>query len=54
MMDRLNVNLMLKICDVFLKCYVVLPNITPEELAISKKQLYAFFDEYTAKIAKDW
>lgn len=52
--DRVNVNLMLKICDVFLKNYLAKPNVTPEELKINKKQLYAFFDEYTSKVAKDW
>lgn len=45
---------MLKMCDVFLKNYVAKPNVTPEELKINKRQLYAFFDEYTNKVAKDW
>ena len=52
--ERVNVNLMLKICDVFLKCYVVKDGISPSEFAIHKRQLYNFFDEYTNKIAKDW
>lgn len=52
--DRLNVNLMLKICDVFLKNYVAKPDIKSNELLINKKQLYLFFDEYTSHVAKDW
>ena len=45
---------MLRICDVFLKCYV--SKITQSEfnMAVSKRQLYQFFDDYTAKVARDW
>ncbi|CDW87054.1 tetratricopeptide repeat protein 27 [Stylonychia lemnae] len=54
MTDRLNVGLMLKICDVFLKNYVAKAGTPFEEFNIAKKQLYAFFDDYTEKVAKDW
>jgi hypothetical protein len=53
--ERVNVTLMLKVCDVFLKCYVIKQESIPEnEYKIHKRQLYLFFDEYTNKIAKDW
>ncbi len=48
---------MLKICDVFLKCYVVkatVADLTKEEFLVNKRQLYTFFDEYTNKIPLDW
>lgn len=46
---------MLKICDVFLKSYVIKQEEIPlEEFKVHKRQLYQFFDEYTNKIAKDW
>lgn len=53
MTERLNVNLMLKICDVFLKNYVA-KTVTDEEFKVAKKQLYLFFKDYTEKVAKDW
>eukprot|EP00347_Sterkiella_histriomuscorum_P015302 403357539 len=54
MTERLNVNLMLKICDVFLKNYIARGDVKPEEYQVAKRQLYSFFDEYTEKVAKDW
>ncbi len=45
---------MLKICDVFLKNYVAVAPKEFNEGVLAKKNLYAFFDEYTSKIAKDW
>ena len=52
--ERLNVTLVLKICDAFLKKFVVTQDLKQEEMKIAKKQLYAFFDEYTAHVTNDW
>ena len=49
--------MMVRICDVFLKCYVAkatVADLTKEEFLVNKRQLYKFFDEYTSKIVKDW
>lgn len=53
-LDRLNSALLLKICDVFLKNYLATSNIPYDQFEMNKKQLYKFFDEYTAKVAKDY
>ena len=54
MTERLNVNLMLKICNVFLQNFVAKENVSQDEIRLSKKQLYSFFHDYTEKVAKDW
>ena len=62
MIERLNAGLLLRVCDVFLKNYVVNKPAGSEEekkaaednLAVNKKQLYAFFEEYTSQKPQDW
>jgi hypothetical protein len=57
MIERINAQFMLKICDVFLKSYVAnatVADLTKEEFLVNKRQLYTFFDEYTNKIHMDW
>lgn len=53
MTERLNVQLMLKICDVFLKNFVA-KAVPDDEYKVAKKQLYLFFSDYTEKVAKDY
>lgn len=45
---------MLRICDVFLKCYVSKVTQSDVTMAVSKRQLYHFFNDYTSIVARDW
>jgi len=51
--ERINVNLVLKLCDTFLKCFVT-KKVEAREFNMAKKQLYGFFDQYTEIVAKDY
>ncbi len=57
MIERLTPTMLLKMSDLFLKCYAVkltVADLQKEEFLVNKRQLYNFFDLYTSKVVKDW